>query len=519
MAALFLTSEAMQGISSLSGIIEDKMFEIISLLDSRSHADLVKQITSNFTKSALLENRRKIFDVAVVKARERVPLATANAKADKGVPVERPSFATKDPTDWRLANRGTKPKIAVDIISMAMYVDDAAAAFPFNVLYKCTPKEKAVPNQVNETDTGIVHNTNTSSEGTLEATGENGKKDTSAHTATPPVTHVLPLVALEKRSIATQTDDPLSEVESMNVSFVCQNECCRNQFALTDSRKESDTCSSDSRVSSTDSCEEDEASISVGPYISTPESEPTPVLAEVYSSSTPNKYVQRDLAEDSLLEYIDAEYETVRKNNPSMCADRRKQTNSREHEHRIVSLEAKYERVIKRLDFVEKDHTREICEIRAEQRRQAYMYSTKNSESSYVCDTNDSIMITPGGSRDNDQGGGSFISGNHVDSSWDTESPGPVVLTQNYQGEQVTTKATPLHIAEMNREAKRVGAMNTGLTNRPTRPNSVQQPNKGRVNTAPVTSTTTSRPGQPFSLKGPHNEICVTLDPLGKNTA
>ena len=24
---------------------------------------------------------------------------------------------------------------------------------------------------------------------------------------------------------------------------------------------------------------------------------------------------------------------------------------------------------------------------------------------------------------------------------------------------------------------------------------------------------------QPFSLKGPHNEICVTLDPLGKNTA
>ena len=24
---------------------------------------------------------------------------------------------------------------------------------------------------------------------------------------------------------------------------------------------------------------------------------------------------------------------------------------------------------------------------------------------------------------------------------------------------------------------------------------------------------------QPFHLKGPHNEICVTLDPLGKNTA
>ena len=81
MAALFLSSEEMKSISNITGLVDDKFVDILSLYDCGNNEELEKKIVSSFTKAALQQSCGKIFDVAVAKEKEKRALTTTQEDA------------------------------------------------------------------------------------------------------------------------------------------------------------------------------------------------------------------------------------------------------------------------------------------------------------------------------------------------------------------------------------------------------------------------------------------------------
>ena len=553
MAARFLSSEIASGISSLSGLIDDKLFEILSLFDSANHTDLAKQINSNFTKAALLENRRKIFDVAVVKERERRALATEQQHRPSTDEAHEQAYSVPtEIAEWQLANRGTKPKTVDDIIQLALFVDDVEVGFPECTLAKCSLASKAKVNNSrqpridsalcatvrekekvgsdkseNQTQANRViasdvqksferfiirESYQTSDTDTCDVSTPVDivkLKDSSTSTVEPPV----------RRSIATQT--PPSDICPFVCSrdSPCKNACCTfravlssntsNNFAISENSGVSDhTLPSNSVVSAVIIPSKDNQPV---PELNSGDSDITSctiTLDQVQPvCSTPVSLDANKQAEDSLLNYIDAEFESVKKGEYTMCADRRKIVASRDQDKRIAVLENKYERVAKRLDFVEKDHTKELCEIRAELRRQAYLNASRcnvssNDLGSYGAGLSHESMYPisepislPQMHVDNQTHRGR-INTDLDDSSWDTGSTGTIVLTQDSQGKQIPTRATPFHLKEIAANKSNGGTA---------KPNQVTRPNRceiGKQGSNAPSKPTTSGPSTKSSSVG-----------------
>ena len=435
-----------------------------------------------------------------------------------------------------MANRGTKPKAVDDIVQLALFVDDVGVGFPYSTLNKrsVNSKEKANINCHSKPGGAVTSSVNALSNGEKEQPSNGkGQKPSDvqkqferfiireSYQSTPsipgdvstPVNVVQPKESgtstgdlPEHRTIATQTVPCDLYTPECCPQSPCQNACCRYRVTpCVDSSTSNDpNVSRNCSVSPTDKSSVHDLTLArhsgqssdIGDSVNvqTPievgdRIDRVSVLLSTEQvppvSSTPiNTPVNRQ-EEDSLLEYIDAEFETAKKSNFNMCADRRYQNPSRDQDKRIATLEAKYDRVAKRLDFVEKDHTKEICEIRAELRRQAYLNASKCSVNRSEFDMGDtglsvterrhsfSDAISPPPKRSDSRAQRNVNDDVSDDSVWDVEASNMVVTTQNTQGKQITTRATPFHVKEMASKANQ---------RNPAKPNQISKPNRCEIN-------------------------------------
>ena len=601
MASLFLSSEEMQGIYGLSGVISEKLIEILCRRDNEDHANLTKLINSSFTKSALVEARRKIFDFAVAREKEKRALATARGDALIDETAQCSDVHMLSIEQWDLDNRGNKPKIANDIAALSLYIEDPGESFPTAILAKPTPKTKSTkkrrtaernisssssedctiddpatvsnkpdkqqdPVEIQKTFERFVIKEVCGAEIDPSSANDDIAVSITALKNASTSTHE----SVSQRSIGVQTHDIAASTPSREIGPCLRCSTCtcpeslplngipisaepldsavspspsvlspqkRNTVVLppmNESHKEDtdlplenplgnigkssvisnanpiststtdlinkgsdlSTLSADNNhkasvnkskgsAVNTVSCE-GSAEVISDPNLnacSTPEIRPlvnksngleipsdsenstetvdktdnNAALTEncaLSLSANPSINLNNSLNSDtSLLEYIDFEFESVKKRNMEMRAAKRDDRPKNEQDRRIVKLEASCERLSKRLDFVEKDHTREICEIKAEQRRLNYMNAgdTPNitqtqpryrRHSSSELDYSIRAYAPPPAKH-------SIRNNEYVDDSWDVNDSSVFVATQDSQGQAVMTRATPVHMKEL----------------------------------------------------------------------
>ena len=156
MAALFLSSEEMKSVSNLTGLVDDKLIDILSLYHVGNNEKIEKKIGSSFTKEAFLESCLMIFDVAVAKEKEKNALMTTQEDTITFGTDDRTSIVPRDVYEWRLVNRGAKPKIAGEILLLSLFADDSDKDFPVDTLEKCSTKGKPNKKQV-ETSSDLAN--------------------------------------------------------------------------------------------------------------------------------------------------------------------------------------------------------------------------------------------------------------------------------------------------------------------------------------------------------------------------
>ena len=547
----------MQGIYGLSGVISEKLIEILCRRDSDNHADLTKLIISSFTKSSLLEARRKIFDFAIAKEKEKRALATARGDATTDDTDQCSGIHMRNLEQWDLDNRGNKPKVANDIAALSLYIEDPGETFPVHILAKSTSTAKGKTKSLSP-----VRNTSSSSSDDaspvkstevlplaksatsnelpgkqqnpveLQKTFESFviKEVCGVESNTPdPNDRPVSITALidsststrehnTHRSIGTQT-----VISGENETGPCQRKCCTDNLPQTSpeppqvelSRPGANPITSTDKSSTSElyirapevegknphnsqpvneiattpdksassaqleltiaanSCNSDIISDTVDPERNAevpPKSPPAekqvdktpgqstepPSSDSNDDKSSPNSDPALDTtshSDTSLLDYIDSEYESVKKRNLDMYTNKREDRAGSEQERRISILEANYDKVIKRLCFVEKDHTREICEIKAEQRRLNYLNAGDSCSFSKKTPRNrrhssSDVEDTPQ-SYAHRQGKHPTPTAVHDNNSWDVNDTNVFVSTQDSQGQQIVTRATPFHLKEL----------------------------------------------------------------------
>ena len=487
MASLFLSSEEMQGIHGLSGRIDEKLIEIISSRDNKNPANLSKQIIANFTKSTLLESRRKIYEFAIEKEKGNRSLATDANDAIVNDPDDRARIDMQDMSKWQLTNRGTKPKITDGIIQLSLFIDVPGESFPIRVL--ATNASKPKPKSDSNTGNGVVEiPDNNSDKGKVnpEAAQKEFERsvirevcggDTSG--TTPNCTPVTVTKLIESsastrehsstRSFATQTDES---------SFDCS--VCNARLAI---GRES-TSNTPDYVPRTENCTIPVPSPTRSDTVRTPDrpskASSNREVSLIESSESKTNSTISSHSDTSLLEYIDSEYESLKNMNKAKRSDSRTSKVKYDYEKRLSDLESKYETVVKRLTFVEKDHTREICELKAEQRRITYFGLVNDGSSSP-----ERKRLRRHSSGDFEKSGTPSTqakeSSTTDDSVWDANYGDIIVDTQDSQGNSVSTRATPLHLREMRQAGKQpcssadVSASNGSIQPRP-KPSSSRRP-------------------------------------------
>ena len=194
-----------------------------------------------------------------------------------------------------------------------------------------------------------------------------------------------------------------------------------------------------------------------------------------------------------------------------MSAEKREYRKNTEYDKKFAALDAKYDRVLKRLEFIEKDHTKEICELRAEQRRLAFLGTIGDSADKSRRDSGRrhsfSDVTSPVASSSKTGHSTRSRVDTHEESVWDVEAADSFVTTQNTQGESVVTKATPQHLREQHDNGNR----NTA-TDVPSRDPVID---KNRVMSAnqPSRAVKTSRPEAPKERNAPSKDTRRVTDP------
>ena len=518
MAALFLSSDEMQGIYGLSDLLDEKLIEILGSRDGKNHANISKRIIASFTKSALLETRRKIFEYAIEKEKSNRALATDAKDAFSDDSDDRSGFHMQDMSKWQLTNRGTKPRITEDIMSLALFIDDPGEDFPLQVLAQPTTKPKAKADLCKR-------------KGSPTCT-------VSAGLATPIISEKGPVdpIAVQKeferfiiREVCgSDVQDPRPDLRAVSVTQL--NETSTSTCDLVSSRSLS-TQTNESSFNDTDdndlstpvkviyaTVRPDTTDVSLKSGLETlPSGDPVKSASNTSSeirespqpvcldgahdlaptdlpTNTPelvpknsgesvlhepaevNKSVTKEAStvrldnisnvnstvsshsDTSLMEYIDSEYDSIKNMYKGKAADKVSAKARSDYDKRLAELEKKYETVVKRLNFVEKDHTREICEIKAEQRRITYFslsndsvgtpsrkrfrrHSSSGTENISTVDIqHNDVPATQDQFMDN--------------SVWDVNESDVVVDTQDSQGNRVSTRATPLHLKEIHQASK-----------------------------------------------------------------
>ena len=448
MDVCFFSSIVSEGFSALKGELDEKTGSILNRLDRRRYNEVAKEILASFTKAALLATRKKIFDFAVAREAKRRPLATRKNDATADETHDRAALFGQDPKNWRLVNRNAKPKIADDILLLTLYVKNPSDSFPEQVLKKASGKscrrETAKPleptSEPNETEDWAE----------IESSEDerDGSENPEAETSVPDE----PTTVKSVERFVIRENNPPDSRSSVEVTKLCNSgtsTCDLVHTRTIGTQTPTETVGSAEIQASNprDSCE-------------------TAKQVEPGESRAPSaaKKIQRTNSENSLLDYIEEKFETLRNSNKEMEKGRTKVATPAANEKRFNDLEKKYESVVRRVAQMERTHESDVKHLRDEliskivnsdghnrpgstyDRTQFCSTQRRHSESDITSPTAEQFdpEEDPFGSPDPQD-----------DSVWDAESCDIYVNTQDSQGGSVSTKATPVHLKEMNTNSKR----------------------------------------------------------------
>ena len=418
MDACYLSSVKKKGFDCLKGVLDGKLESILDTLERSNYDEATKEVMANFTKSALLDSRKKIFDIVVAKKIEEASITTTGVDVNKPDPKDEEGLLCQDPGEWQMVNRRSKPRIVSDMCLLVLHTKYPREPFPLQVLKKPPEKQKidlAEP----------VNNATAVAEDWTRDDPEEEIEDSVNDSATDNVEHSGPAVSKRIERFV------IREVNAVNIPGDSGESVPIEVTAL----KDSGTSTKDlitTRTISTQTCEAD-----TGLPI-TAEKSRTSNESSGKASTNP-----RTQSEASLFEYIDEEYETTVKNNPTdMNSTKRKQAAPAGCDKRFIELEKKYETVLKRVVSLEKTHADDINALRNELRGQPQCTHPR------LDPANRTLLPKKPERNPNPEPLSSTSTEN--DSDWDVHGHEIMVSTQNSQGETVVTKATPVHLKEMN---------------------------------------------------------------------
>ena len=384
-------------------------------------------------------------------------------------------------------------------MKLSLFIEDPREGFPAQVLVTAVAKAKAKPDlkRISPTPAGDptdVDGSDTSEPIVLRNEHDTRDKDANHHEADQreferfvikevcgvtdqttvqnesPVSITKPIDSgtttkdrVSNRSFGTQTDESSFSENVSTRTFTCRRACCSDSSTNTgDDKNNPNTQDKDQLGAATRT---DHPSPVKGGKVSTCDREgnsPTRTRCSLRSDSVHS--------EKSILEYIDSEYESLKSMNRGKNVTPRNTRAKSDHDRRINDLEEKYESVVKRLAFVEKDHTREICELKAEQRRLAYLgVGTTDSCSPrrkrFRRHSSDG-SVSVDGCQSQQKDCAVDFDPTDDDSVWDVSECDVIVNTQDSQGNRVATRATPLHLKEMRKADNSARVSNTNVVTR-----------------------------------------------------
>ena len=315
-----MSSDEREGFSALKGELDSKIESILGRLTKGNYDQVAKGILSNFTKSALLESRKKIFSCVVAKDEKKRSLATNKRNVNKGVSTDKAASLGPDLHLRRLVNRRSKPRIADDIVSLVLHIKHPGDAFPEQVLQKQDTKHTESPNEDPELELESENVDDWAEDLDADGPEEIGNDEQIAVTVTKlRDSHTSTTDLILTRTIATQT-------------------------IVSDLRKEA--------LAVEARCNLPHATPNVDKPANKEVEESESVSHSFSPASSPH-------SERSILEYIDEEYESLKSNQVKMSKSTRK-VGSTNNEKQLVELNDKYNAMMRRVIRLEKKHENDI---------------------------------------------------------------------------------------------------------------------------------------------------------------
>ena len=449
----FLSSERSEGFSSLKGELDEKLLSILGRLSRGNFGQSAKEVLANFTKAALLSARKKVFSNIVAKEEEKQTIATSKKNATRNDADERAALPDHPPSTWRMINRRSKPKIADDLLLLVLYVKSPGESFPVQILKK--PSERSNNRDANE-DPDDFSDTAEDDDWTRDIPDSENERQSNANESAAPKkrnneSSIERFIIREPRPVEPNVET--SEQPEIEVTKLCDTHTTTRDLIETRTiATQTIPCvvsypAGDDSVYEGNTCQTKEPS-GIGETEGSKES----------SSGKPRG---RSRSVNSLLDYIDGEYNSLAGKEggiDKMEPNPRRGATPSACDSRFRILEGKYEEVAKRVTRLERLHEREpktMCDKTNPGRYDhRYEHSGHNAtgvvagpsmqgqlRSTNEFPTNEPLIDLA--SEPNMQ------SGRCDERSWDPDLCDTFVRTQDSQGNQVTTRATPVHLHEI----------------------------------------------------------------------
>ena len=462
MDAYFLSSGESDGFSCLKGELDKNIESTLRPLVKRNRGRIGKLILAGYTKATLLAARKKLFNIAVRKEEERRSIVKDFGDANANVSLGRAAALNDPPETWRLVDRRSKPKTVEDIVNMVLHMKGQRETFPSSVLKKPAEKRKEV---VVCTDVQPVVDW-------AAATSEDEKEENDSESESESEPEFLApdkdqKCRLEKLTISevfcidfegNLSDKPQvpkkTRLEKLTISEVF---CIDIQGNQSDKPQVPST-----RTFATQTIVQDKVFVSVDAVTV----DASKAIAPAHRGESTNLdtastgEAKGANPDDSILEYIDEEFEALKNSGVEMSSLKRKCPPTSEDPKRLDELERKYEYVVKKLDRVAKKHEADMRMVRAELaevkdnpnsgRSPPIVYGRQMPSSSGTRERrhSDSELKSPT-ARCELSLGDPLATSEVADSSvWDFNEGDVFICTQDSQGNPVSTRATPLHMRE-----------------------------------------------------------------------
>ena len=436
----FLSSARSEGFSSLKGELDEKLVSILVRLKRKTYGEIAKEVSANFTKAALLDARKKIFNHVVAKEEKRLTLATEGRDANSIDVDDRAALPGHAPSLLRLVNRRSKPLIVDDILLLSLYIEDPRESFPEQVLKKITAKPcTAEPsNAIDSTDD-------------VSVSSDHDEELTEKENETPAAAKEVGRVAGEKSESnnpskdEVRADDPPIESTKLCSTHTSTSDLIRTRTIATQT--------ADCIVSYKNS------SLNPGKDNSLPSESESGKSTD--KTDVAHTRIARTRSENSLLEYIDEEFDSLTKYGNDMDSGRYKRSNPDSCDARFQDLEGKYETVLRRVVHLERLHENDLKQLRKEVNGKIdniitpsnTVAASERPAPKELPVYRSANAIPPANGPPSDRAKDPFDTHEIADvSEWDVEACDIFVSTQDTQGNPVRTKATPFHERELRRQ-------------------------------------------------------------------